>query len=117
VAAAEQLLRCAKAARRIVHGDPTEGNVLDRQRLWLIDWEYAQLADPLYDVAAVLAYYPVARPHVAELLAAAGRPAGERGERLDAATGVHAALGWLWHYARGEYSVISAGISGGEWAN
>ncbi len=37
------------------HVDPSEGNCLWQQgRLWLIDWEYASLADPYYDLAGLL---------------------------------------------------------------
>lgn len=38
----------------VCHRDPTPGNVLEDSggRLWLNDWEYAGLGDPLFDVAA-----------------------------------------------------------------
>jgi thiamine kinase-like enzyme len=87
----------------IIHGDLVHGNLIDGTQLWLIDWEYAQLADPIYDVACVLAYYPLMRPHVGRLLAAAGLsdPAADR-QRLAAATQVYRALSWLWQLARGE---------------
>ena len=56
----------------IAHGDLAQNNLLEGSRLWLLDWEYAQLSDPLMDVACVLAYYPAAVRHRAELAAAAG---------------------------------------------
>jgi thiamine kinase-like enzyme len=117
VAAAERQLPDVPESRRVVHGDPTAGNVLDRHRLWLIDWEYAQCADPVFDVAAVLVYNPEARVHRALLLAAAGQGAALQHGQLAAAVTIHAALGWLWQYARGEMPTISAGISAPEWAN
>ena len=114
---AESRLQAPDARLCLVHGDPTEGNVLDRQRLWLIDWEYAQCADPLFDVAAVLAYCPAARPYRPELLAAAGLSTQARNGRLAATIRIHMALEWLWRHARGESPAISAGNSGCEWAN
>ncbi len=84
----------------IVHGDPVHGNILDGERLWLLDWEYAQLADPVFDVAAVLAYYPAARAAQAVLLEAA--QLSPRVAALEAAVIIHHALGELWLYARGE---------------
>jgi thiamine kinase-like enzyme len=105
----------------VVHGDPTAGNVLDHERLWLVDWEYAQLADPLFDVAAVLVYYPAARAHRETLLQAAGLADPQRSAALSDACRVHAALGALWHHARGEPIAPNlgpeAGIFGREWAN
>jgi thiamine kinase len=101
----------------MVHGDPTHGNLLGRRRLWLIDWEYAQLADPVYDVAAVLVYYPAARAMQAPLLAAAQLSGAAGDGRLAAAARIHAALGWLWQQARGELPSLEAGIPAGEWAN
>jgi aminoglycoside phosphotransferase (APT) family kinase protein len=102
VAAQAQLARSTRAPV-IVHGDPLQGNVLDDgQRLWLIDFEYAQLADPIYDLAAVLACYPRAELWAAMLLTAAGLAGAGLHRQLTAAVRVHAALGQLWRYARGE---------------
>jgi thiamine kinase len=84
----------------IIHGDLVHGNLRDGTRLWLLDWEYAQLADPRYDAACVLAYYPEARARQARLLAAAGLAGGADG--LAAAIYVYEALTWLWRLARSE---------------
>lgn len=84
----------------IVHGDPVHGNLLEDEQLWLLDWEYAQCADPVFDVAAVLAYYPQAVAFAAELLQAA--QLSPRSGVLEAAVDIHRALGDLWLYARGE---------------
>jgi aminoglycoside phosphotransferase (APT) family kinase protein len=86
----------------VVHGDLWQGNVLDGSQLWLLDWEYAQLTDPLMDVACVLAYYPLAERHRGELAAAAGFDALAVGPALSARVFVYRALAWLWHLARGE---------------
>jgi aminoglycoside phosphotransferase (APT) family kinase protein len=37
-----------------------------------VDWEYAQLADPVYDLACLSVYYPGLRLRGAESLGAAG---------------------------------------------
>jgi thiamine kinase len=106
--AADVLAEIDAAARRVaegsgrlavVHGDLAHGNLLDGARLWLLDWEYAQVADPLYDVACYLAYYPGARPQATQLLAAAGLGGAERGARLEAAINVYEGLTRLWHRA------------------
>jgi aminoglycoside phosphotransferase (APT) family kinase protein len=85
----------------IVHGDLTHANVLDGRQLWLLDWEYAQCADPVYDVACVLAYCPAARPLAPRLLAAAGLAGADRRGRLADAVLVYEGLTRLWHLARG----------------
>ena len=86
----------------IAHGDLTQNNLLEGSRLWLLDWEYAQLSDPLMDIACVLAYYPVAVRHRAELAAAAGLGAQAVGEELAQRITIYQGLSWLWHLARGE---------------
>jgi aminoglycoside phosphotransferase (APT) family kinase protein len=92
------------AAQRpgIVHGDLPYGNVLENSVLWLLDWEYAQLADPIYDVACILACLPLSGRRQRRLLAAAGL--GERVDaaRLPAAVYIYRALSWAWQLARGE---------------
>jgi thiamine kinase-like enzyme len=86
----------------IVHGDLDQNNLLDGSRLWLLDWEYAQRSDPLMDLACVLAYYPAAQRHVADLAAAAGLGPQAQGEALLQRVYIYRALSWLWHLARGE---------------
>jgi thiamine kinase-like enzyme len=83
-----------------IHGDLVHANLLDGEQLWLLDWEYAQRADPLYDVACVLAYYPLARPQAAQLLAAAGLTGSGLAQRLEAAIRVYQGLSGLWHRVR-----------------
>jgi len=86
----------------ITHGDLAQNNLLEGSRLWLLDWEYAQLSDPLMDIACVLAYYPVAVRHRAELVAAAGLGGQALGEELAQRITIYQGLSWLWHLARGE---------------
>jgi thiamine kinase-like enzyme len=102
VAAAQQRFAEDPAGRVIIHGDLNHLNLIDAQPLWLIDWEYAQVADPLLDLGCLLAYYPGAQAHSGELLAAAGLGAHAQRGRLAAATFLYQAMSWLWHVARGE---------------
>jgi aminoglycoside phosphotransferase (APT) family kinase protein len=86
----------------IVHGDLAAGNLLQGERLWLLDWEYAQRGHPALDLACVFAYYPRAAAHRREFAAAAGLDAMAHGELLHAGAYVYRALTWLWYLARGE---------------
>jgi len=85
----------------IVHSDLHHGNVLTADRIYFIDWEFAQLGDPLLDLACVLAYYPKAVTHGALLVEAAGL--GELGAdqtALGELTRVFNLLTYLWYRAR-----------------
>ena len=95
-------LHTGQAAMTVVHGDLWQGNLLQGSRLWLLDWEYAQLSDPLMDVACLLAYYPAAERYRVELAAAAGLDARALAADLSARVFIYRALSWLWHLARGE---------------
>ena len=108
---AEMVAAIDAAARRvaegtiglsIVHGDLAQGNVLDGTQLWLLDWEYSQYADPLYDVGCALAYYPHAKPLAGQFLAAAGLAGVNLSERLPAAIRVYEGLSALWQRARAD---------------
>jgi thiamine kinase-like enzyme len=68
--------------RVLVHGDLMVSNLLGPQPQ-LVDWEYAQAADPTWDCACLLSYYPFLQSRLALLLASAG---------LDVADGPRLAL-------------------------
>jgi len=88
-------------AATIVHSDLHHGNVLTADRVYFIDWEYAQVGDPLLDLACIMAYYPRAVAHGALLLNASG--ADERGVTTDMLadlTSVFTLLNFLWYRAR-----------------
>lgn len=53
------------------HGDLQPANMLGPQPM-LIDWEYAQVADPTYDIACLLTYYPALEPQLGRLMECAG---------------------------------------------
>ena len=93
--------RARSARRRIVHSDLHHGNVLTADRVYFIDWEYAQVGDPLLDLACVMAYYPRAVPHGELLLEASGlADAGATPAMLGELTNVFTLLTYLWYRAR-----------------
>jgi aminoglycoside phosphotransferase (APT) family kinase protein len=100
LAQAVQRVGEAGRARCIVHGDLVHSNLRSGQALWLLDWEYAQVADPAWDLGCVVAYYPSVAGRLPGLLAAAGLAGA--GEAVLAAAYVYGLLSWAWHRARGE---------------
>ena len=84
----------------VVHGDLHHGNVLTADRVYFIDWEYAQVADPLHDLACIMAYYPRAAAHGGLLLEASGLDAGATPEMLADLTNVFTLVNYLWYRAR-----------------
>jgi thiamine kinase len=85
----------------VVHGDLHHGNVLTADRVYFIDWEYAQVADPLHDLACVMAYYPRAASHGSLLLEASGLDAtGATPDMLADLTNVFTLVNYLWYRAR-----------------
>jgi thiamine kinase len=85
----------------IVHGDLHHGNVLTADRVYFIDWEYAQVGDPLHDLACILSYYPRATPHGGLLLEAAGlAEQGATPQMLAELTNVFTLVNYLWYRAR-----------------
>ncbi len=68
---AAQLERMPHRPPVLCHGDPDVANFLGTGPM-LIDFEYAQVADPTYDLALLLAYYPALETHRWRLAAAMG---------------------------------------------
>jgi thiamine kinase len=100
---AESLARSGHGRRgaAIVHGDLHHGNVLTADRVYFIDWEYAQVGDPLLDLACVLSYYPRAQPHGTLLLEASGLAGiGTTASMLAELTQVYTLINYLWYRAR-----------------
>jgi thiamine kinase-like enzyme len=97
-----QQLHRRSSARSIIHGDLVHTNILEGRALWLLDWEYAQVAEPLFDVACLFAYYAPTARGARRLLSAAGLAADAAGGRLEQAIFVYRALNWLWYRARGQ---------------
>lgn len=86
----------------LFHSDPHHSNLIERPdgRLQLVDWEYAAVGDPLYDLACVLAYYPAAERHSQVLLQAAGLSQAASPSMLAQATWLYTLLGYFWFRAR-----------------
>lgn len=82
------------------HGDLQVSNLLGSPPRF-IDWEYAQVADPTYDMACLLTYYPELDARRALLLAAAGLSREAGSTRLEAQLRLFAALNRLWTLACG----------------
>jgi thiamine kinase len=96
---------CAPA---IIHGDLYQANIIEGERLYLIDWEYAAVTDPIFDLACVLAYYPSAERYAPELLAAAGLADRPRA-LLKQACWVYVCLSFLWYRRRRLNGAVPAG--------
>jgi thiamine kinase len=112
VGAAAERVAVDSRTEAIVHGDLVAANLIEGRALWLLDWEYAQLGDPIYDVACLLAYYPAARSQAGPLLAATGLQAARDAARLAAAIGVYEGLTALWWLARGEQQPAGGQLAG-----
>ena len=84
----------------LCHGDLSTGNVLGAQPL-LVDWEYAQLADPLHDIACLLSYYPQIQPQAAPLLAALDLAGPEHRQQLTAQIRLFEIVNALWRLRHG----------------
>jgi thiamine kinase len=84
----------------IVHNDLYHGNLIGAGRLYFVDWEYAAVADPLLDLACVLAYYPQAAAHEDTLLDASrlGRVASP--DMLAAVTWLFMLVSYFWYRIR-----------------
>ena len=91
----------ARRAATIIHNDLHHGNVITADRLYFIDWEYAQVGDPLLDLACVMTYYPRAVAHGPLMLAASGLDSlGATPTMLEELTSVFTLLTYLWYRAR-----------------
>lgn len=88
------------SARRpvaIIHSDVHPGNIVEAgQQLWLIDWEYAHVGDPLCDLAALLASLPTLDRHVLELLEAVGLAGRVAPGELEAWIEIYRRINVLW---------------------
>jgi thiamine kinase-like enzyme len=90
----------AKRPKTVIHNDLHHTNLLGTDRLYLVDWEYAAVTDPLIDLACLLAYYPEAAAH-SDALLDSSRLAGEASpEMVAAATWLCVLVSYFWYRVR-----------------
>ena len=77
------------------HGDLQPANMLGSGPV-LVDWEYAQVVDPTYDIACLLTYYPALESQLPRLLACAGLARGAAEPALSLQRERFACLNQLW---------------------
>jgi thiamine kinase len=88
----------------LCHNDVHHLNLVDREPLRLIDWEYAGLGEPYFDLASVCVYHDYSMQHRALLLQAyAGIIHPASVERLSKCC-------WLFEYIRELWSCVRAGM-------
>jgi thiamine kinase len=86
----------------LCHNDVHQLNLLDRDPLRLIDWEYAGLGEPYFDLASVCVYHDYSMQQRRQLLEAY---AATDSERL-------AKCCWLFEYIRDLWLEVRASIEG-----
>jgi aminoglycoside phosphotransferase (APT) family kinase protein len=95
--AALDAVRSSEREPALIHGDLHHSNLIGAERLWLLDWEYGAVTDPLYDLGCVLAYYPQAEPYAAALLEASGLHTRASLAMLRHAAWLYVLVSYLWH--------------------
>lgn len=80
----------------LVHSDLHGENIVDGDELCFIDWEYAQVADPLCELGSLIAAHAQLERHADELLAAAGLAGRASHEEVAAWTTVYRCLNSFW---------------------
>ncbi len=96
------LLAARRACQVPCHNDLHHLNLLDDgSRLWLVDWEYGGLGDPLFDLASFACQHEFGTRERADLVAAYGAAPGSGGQiqapALDAACTAFDYVQWLWY--------------------
>jgi thiamine kinase len=84
----------------LVHNDLYHANLIGTERLYLLDWEYAAVTDPLFDLAGLLALYPHATPHAQTLLDASRLADVATPEMLRHATWLYVLVSYFWYRSR-----------------
>jgi thiamine kinase-like enzyme len=87
-----------KPRRALCHHDLHHLNVVDTgARLWLVDWEYGGVGDPLFDVAGFLALHELGAAETDLLLDAYGAGTPSDREALQEARWAFDYVQWLWY--------------------
>jgi len=84
----------------LCHNDLNPLNILDDGRLWLIDWEYAGVGEPLFDLASICAEHRLG-PREREALRMAYAQGQVDPQRLELAC-------WLFEYVRDLWMAVRA---------
>jgi thiamine kinase-like enzyme len=80
------------------HNDLHHLNLVDDgDRLWMVDWEYGGVGDPLFDLASLACQHAYTAAERTELLEAYGPGGGITAATLDAACTVFDYVQWLWY--------------------
>jgi len=87
-------------ATALIHNDLFHANLIGYERLYLLDWEYAAVTDPLFDLAGILAHYPQAVAFGDTLLDASRLAAVASPDMLRHATWVYVLLSYFWYRSR-----------------
>jgi thiamine kinase-like enzyme len=94
----------ASSTPTLCHNDVHHLNLVDREPLRLIDWEYAGLGEPYFDLASVCVYHDYSMQHRVLLLQAyAGAADPAHVERLSKCC-------WLFEYIRELWTCVQAGM-------
>jgi thiamine kinase-like enzyme len=94
-------------APRLCHNDVHHLNIVEAARLRLIDWEYAGVGEPLFDLASLCVYHRYRRSQRERLLSAYAAPSeAVSWQRLELAC-------WLFDYIRDLWLAVSASAATG----
>lgn len=94
--------------RVLAHGDLMASNMLGPLPV-LVDWEYAQAADPTWDYACLLSYYPFLESRLHRLLGSAGLDGGQGRARFGLQRERFVLLNRLWERAYPAPGQVQAG--------
>ena len=81
----------------LIHNDLFHANIIGEERIYLLDWEYAAVADPLFDLACLFAHYPQATPYVDTLLDSSGLARIATPSMVRDTTWLYVLLSYFWY--------------------
>src|SRR5690606_21605043 len=90
------------ASRCLCHNDVHGLNIVDSGSLRLIDWEYAGIGEPMFDLASICVYHHFTRPERERLLEAySTTPQSNAAHQLELACWLFEYVKDLWTEVRG----------------